>query len=148
MARQKSSFGKAKILFWQGKGSRLKRLFGITAQGTHGRGSVSHFLMGCCLILVCLCIVGSLFALPLEQENSLRALHSATGGSSWLVPWNLTHSPCNWFGVFCGSNTVLAIILPSNNLTGTLPDFLLPDLDSLYVPFVLHSSYFLRRYQP
>ena len=80
-----------------------------------------------------LCVVYSLNALPGYQKQSLESLRAVTGGDDWIDKWNTMDDPCGWKGVSCNSDnsTVLSLILPSNNLTGTLPNLLLPDLTHL-----------------
>ena len=84
-------------------------------------------------LFVSLCVVITFGALPLQQQNSLMDLYVYTGGSSWIQQWTQQILPCTLFGVTCdqAQNTVLSIILPSNNLTGSLPNLYLPDLIAL-----------------
>ena len=59
---------------------------------------------------------------------ALQSLYSSTNGSSWTTNtgWN-TGDACQWYGVGCDQDSsgtashVTALLLPSNNLTGTLP---------------------------
>jgi len=61
--------------------------------------------------------------------ESLLQLYQSTNGAQWLHNngWNVTNTPCGWFGVTCENNGVTEIDLglssPGNNLTGTIPDF-------------------------
>jgi hypothetical protein len=74
-------------------------------------------------------------ALPNEQINSLLEFFNATGGAFWsnsVGQWNDTSEPCStWFGVVCRNNSVYALYLASNNLSGTLVDLKLSSLVSL-----------------
>ena len=76
-------------------------------------------------------------SLPQYQTDSLLAFYDATGGPFWInsTNWNITADPCSglWHGVICdllGQN-VTALDLPYNNLTGSLPDLVLPSLKTL-----------------
>ena len=77
------------------------------------------------------------FSLPQYQKDSLIGFYNATLGEGWAPQqWDLSSDPCGtptWFGVACDSlqDNVLSIILQSNNLFGTLPDLLLPGLETL-----------------
>ena len=50
---------------------------------------------------------------------------------AWSNKWNLVDPPCTWFGVNCNADTVESIVLVANNLVGTLPDLILPDMTFL-----------------
>jgi Leucine-rich repeat (LRR) protein len=46
--------------------------------------------------------------------------------------WNVTNTPCSWFGVTCENGGVTEIDIWRNQLTGTIPDFsALPNLQTL-----------------
>lgn len=54
------------------------------------------------------------------DRAALLALRSAVGGRTYL--WNASHpSPCNWAGVQCQNNRVIALRLPGSSLMGALP---------------------------
>jgi hypothetical protein len=55
--------------------------------------------------------------------HGLADLYLATNGASWTnsTGWLGARSACSWYGVFCANGHVVALTLPSNNLTGTLP---------------------------
>jgi Leucine-rich repeat (LRR) protein len=69
----------------------------------------------------------------------LSQFYDALGGSRWVRKdrWKSTSAPvCNWFGVHCssdGNQHVEQIVLPTNNLIGTVPTqiFQLPYLETL-----------------
>jgi len=65
----------------------------------------------------------------IECESLLQLYHS-TDGANWINNngWNITNTPCSWFGVTCENNSVVSIIFfdfpqYNNNLVGTIPDF-------------------------
>lgn len=65
---------------------------------------------------------------PPVQTNQDRAvlveLYNATNGPGWLFKsnWLQSDSPCGWYGVSCdGTGRVISLLLPSNDLKGTLP---------------------------
>ena len=93
----------------------------------------------------------------IECESLLQLYHS-TNGSNWKTNtgWNSYLEPCDWYGVTCENNSVVAIDLsyeykrfenyrpstgfsmhyfnyvPDNNLVGTIPNFKgLPNLQTL-----------------
>ena len=71
-----------------------------------------------------------------RECESLLQLYQSTNGAQWLHNdgWNVTNTPCGWFGVSCENNGVTDIQLTGNNLNGTLPDFRgLPQLQTLYL---------------
>ena len=73
---------------------------------------------------------------PLTDRQVLEAFYDATGGSSWLTSTNWkTSAPLGqWHGVKTDADgRVIALLLPRNNLIGTIPSALgyLFQLDSL-----------------
>jgi hypothetical protein len=78
-----------------------------------------------------------LCALPLAQTNSLIGLYNATNGAGWTnqLNWN-NGNPCGppaWFGIICDASgdNVAQIILENNNLVGTVPNLVFPQLTRL-----------------
>ena len=71
-------------------------------------------------------------------RSALVDVYLSTQGYDWIVANNWlsgTVTPCNWFGVTCsGSSVVVALALPSNGLTGTLPDPVTQLTGLTYVP--------------
>ena len=68
-----------------------------------------------------------------ECESLLELYHS-TNGAQWENNdgWNVTNTPCRWYGVTCENGGVTAISLSDNQLTGAIPDFsALPKLQKL-----------------
>ncbi|EDN66391.1 receptor-like protein kinase [Beggiatoa sp. PS] len=60
--------------------------------------------------------------------ESLLQLYNSTGGPNWHNNdgWNVTNTPCSWYGITCENNGIVEIDLggyPDNNLVGTIPDF-------------------------
>jgi Leucine-rich repeat (LRR) protein len=67
-----------------------------------------------------------------SQRNALVALYTSTNGAGWTNRTNWLGAPgteCTWFGVTCnsGGTAVTKVLLPSNNLVGTIP----PDIGDL-----------------
>ena len=85
------------------------------------------------------CVVG----LQQYQKDSLWGLYTATNGQWWSpmngqLPnnWNYSTDPCDppgWSGVGCdiAKDNVVDLSITSMNLSGTLPDLLLPELSTL-----------------
>ncbi|RKZ39154.1 MAG: hypothetical protein DRQ41_10985 [Gammaproteobacteria bacterium] len=72
---------------------------------------------------------------PAECE-SLLELYNSTDGVNWgnNEGWNVTDTPCSWYGVTCLNGGVSKIDLHDNQLIGTIPDFsALPNLEVLYI---------------
>ena len=89
----------------------------------------------CWRLLLCAASLLSAPCVPAHAELlsgpeyvALQALYSSTNGSSWTTNsgWN-TGDACQWYGVVCDQDStgtpshVTDLLLPSNNLTGTLP---------------------------
>lgn len=92
------------------------------------------------ILMICFLLVSPCFAdLPANQVTSLEEFYTATNGPTWTDNANwLTGDPCVnvWFGLQCnGANTrVLQVILPENNLQGTLIETpILPRATIMYV---------------
>lgn len=69
--------------------------------------------------------------IPQVERDVLMALYGSAGGSAWTDNQNWADGrwdPCTWFGVGCTTfqdgPRVTSIILPNNNLAGSLPDTL------------------------
>jgi PKD repeat protein len=62
--------------------------------------------------------------IPAAQCEALVALYDSTNGDNWTnnEGWNVTNTPCNWYGVECSDGSITKISLESNNLNGTIPN--------------------------
>ena len=65
-------------------------------------------------------------AIPAAERQALIDIYNGTGGAGWTnsTNWNgVDGTECTWFGVTCNGagDTVTAIDLNANNLTGSLP---------------------------
>jgi hypothetical protein len=65
----------------------------------------------------------------------LLQLYHSTDGTNWKYNdgWNITNTPCNWYGITCKNNSVTEIVFDFlGNITGNIPDFRsLPNLQML-----------------
>jgi Secretion system C-terminal sorting domain/Leucine Rich repeats (2 copies) len=67
-----------------------------------------------------------------HDSLQLVALYNATGGANWTNTWNLNQPINTWYGVTLNATGCVSTILLSNNrLIGTIPNFNLPNLQSL-----------------
>ena len=75
--------------------------------------------------------------IPQIECNALIAFYNSTDGPNWRnkTGWNVTNTPCSWYGVFCVSGHVYKITLSSNRLRGSIPAELgnLSDLQVLFL---------------
>ncbi len=93
-----------------------------------------------CLQLICFQIYAAVFPGCACNRTSdslvLVKIYQATDGNNWFTKWNL-HSPINtWFGIVLDAQgCVKSVVLPNNNLSGTLPKELsqLRNLSSLFL---------------
>ncbi|NMH85961.1 leucine-rich repeat domain-containing protein [Flavivirga algicola] len=60
---------------------------------------------------------------PTAERDALIALYNATGGANWTnnTNWNTSACVSDWYGVTVENGNVVQIILPSNNLSGSIP---------------------------
>jgi Leucine-rich repeat (LRR) protein len=92
---------------------------------------VSCFMVGLAVSIGGISVVhaatdcGAVTQISQIECESLLQLYQNTNGAQWNKNdgWNVTNTPCDWFGVSCENHGVTVIQLPRNNLTGTLPDF-------------------------
>jgi hypothetical protein len=75
--------------------------------------------------------------IPLSECQALEDFYLATDGGAWSASpnWLTNTTPCTWSGVLCNNGHVIALGLPTDGLTGTLPLSLsnLPQLIALDV---------------
>jgi hypothetical protein len=71
--------------------------------------------------------------IPQTECQSLLDLYNSTNGVGWInnTGWNVTDTPCSWFGVSCSGGHVTTLNLNTNQLSGTIPNLNLPSLTSL-----------------
>jgi len=71
--------------------------------------------------------------IPTTECQSLVDLYNSTNGSGWTdkTGWNVTTTPCSWFGVTCSGGHVATLELNSNQLAGNIPNLNLPNLTIL-----------------
>jgi hypothetical protein len=57
-----------------------------------------------------------------KECDALIALYDSTDGENWTdnSGWNVTNTPCNWYGVTCKKGSVEELELSSNNLKGAI----------------------------
>ncbi|MEK8018671.1 MAG: choice-of-anchor D domain-containing protein, partial [Candidatus Parabeggiatoa sp.] len=79
--------------------------------------------------------------IPQAECEALVALYDSTDGANWTIntDWNVTNTPCSWYGVTCssGGGNVEILWLTENQLTGTIPT----ELGNLVNLTVLDLSY-------
>jgi Leucine-rich repeat (LRR) protein len=61
--------------------------------------------------------------IPITECEALVALYNSTDGDNWTdnSNWFVAADPCEWYGVACADNNVIALNLASNNLNGSIP---------------------------
>ncbi|MEN8220849.1 MAG: Calx-beta domain-containing protein [Pseudomonadota bacterium] len=60
--------------------------------------------------------------IPKKECQTLVAFYNSTDGENWAdnTGWNVTNSPCDWYGVSCQSGQVTGLALGNNNLKGSI----------------------------
>jgi hypothetical protein len=73
--------------------------------------------------------------IPKKECQALIALYNSTDGENWIdnTGWNVTNTPCSWYGVTCQGGHVTSLSLGDNNLKGSISAklFKLKKLESL-----------------
>ncbi len=61
--------------------------------------------------------------IPQTECEALVALYTSTNGAGWSnnTGWNITNTPCSWYGVTCSGGNVTGIELHQNGLSGAIP---------------------------
>jgi len=61
--------------------------------------------------------------IPYVECEALVALYNSTNGAKWRrnTGWNVTNTPCSWYGVSCSGGHISRLNLRSNKLTGSIP---------------------------
>jgi len=61
--------------------------------------------------------------IPSTECEILITLYNTTGGDNWTdnTGWNVTNTPCSWYGVICNGGHVEKLDLSYNQLSGTIP---------------------------
>jgi Leucine-rich repeat (LRR) protein len=79
--------------------------------------------------------------IPSLECEALVALYNSTAGANWSnnTGWNVTNTPCNWYGVSCKNGHVTSIDLHSNSLSGSIPSEL-GKLSHLAMLYLDHNS--------
>lgn len=56
--------------------------------------------------------------------KGLESFYFDTQGYAWEnnAGWLVNESPCEWFGINCENNAIAELILPNNNLAGSIPE--------------------------
>jgi len=81
-------------------------------------------------------ICATVTEIPKAECQELVTFYNVTNGAKWSSKkgWLVTNTPCSWEGITCSGGHVSQIIFNyyfGNNISGTLPDFNLPNLTKL-----------------
>lgn len=86
-------------------------------------------------ITICENYDANVIPVPDSEFNILKLFFQSTNGENWIDKWDISQNDLHqrvWKGVSVNEGHVTAIQLPSNNLTGTIPDLTgLPYLKTL-----------------
>jgi hypothetical protein len=65
----------------------------------------------------------SISEIPQVECQALVSLYNSTNGANWTnrTGWLTSSTPCSWYGVTCDTGHVWVLILPQNQLSGTIP---------------------------
>lgn len=77
--------------------------------------------------------------IPPSECQALVALYNQTNGAGWTSNsgWLVSSTPCSWSGITCTDSHIMALMLPQNQLSGTVPSQLgnLPYLQALSLEY-------------
>jgi Leucine-rich repeat (LRR) protein len=61
--------------------------------------------------------------IPAAECEILIELYNSTDGENWWdnTDWNVTNTPCSWYGMTCDGGHVTSIVLDVNQLSGSIP---------------------------
>ncbi|OAD23793.1 Na-Ca exchanger/integrin-beta4 domain protein [Candidatus Thiomargarita nelsonii] len=61
--------------------------------------------------------------ISLEECQALVEIYNSTNGDLWNnnTGWNVTNTPCSWYGIQCSDGHITRVYLQYNQLSGTLP---------------------------
>jgi len=61
--------------------------------------------------------------IPAVECQALIAIYNSTDGTHWKnnTGWNVTNTPCSWYGIMCGNGHVTRLNLHHNQLKGSMP---------------------------
>jgi len=62
--------------------------------------------------------------IPAAECQALIAIYNSTDGTHWKnnTGWNVTNTPCSWYGISCKNGHVTRLHLHNNELTGFILD--------------------------
>jgi hypothetical protein len=71
------------------------------------------FLLGCFPLAQAETDCATVTQIPQAECDALVDLYTSTDGSQWRnnTGWNLTNTPCNWYGVSCNGEHVIRLYL-------------------------------------
>jgi Leucine-rich repeat (LRR) protein len=79
----------------------------------------------------------SVSEIPPSECEALVALYNYANGAGWTNHggWFIASIPCSWYGVSCNTGHVITLLLPGNQLSGSIPPELrnLTNLQGLYL---------------
>lgn len=59
--------------------------------------------------------------ISVTEKNALLSIYESTGGEKWSLPWDLSKTPKDWYGVKIKNKHVTALNLRGNGLKGNFP---------------------------
>ena len=75
------------------------------------------------LVVVALTLATATITAQDNERDALMALYDSTNGSDWTTGtgWGTADPYCDWYGVTCDADTVTALVLENNQLSGPIP---------------------------